>query len=124
MLIRHCGSRLFTLPLPSSTLLTRDFIHAANGIATATELRDVSNITHRNTSYELTQCRNMQWVQSYECIFANVHKGLVHLLFIIRHQERMQYRYLDHCCASLTTSEVYKCFNQIMLISAYLNLKI
>ncbi len=42
MLIKHCGSRLFTLPLPSSSLLVMDFIHAANSIVSTPDLREVS----------------------------------------------------------------------------------
>ncbi len=43
VLIRHCGTLLFTLPLPGATLLTLDFIRAANSIASNTDLRDVSH---------------------------------------------------------------------------------
>ena len=40
-LVRHCGSRFFSLPLPGSTMMILDFIHAANTIASTTDLKEV-----------------------------------------------------------------------------------
>ncbi len=41
MLVRHCGPRFFSLPLPGATLLVLDFIHAVNTIANSSDLKEV-----------------------------------------------------------------------------------
>ena len=41
MLVRHCGARFFSLPLPGSSVMIQDFINAAQAIATATDLKGV-----------------------------------------------------------------------------------
>ncbi|XP_073994212.1 probable Rho GTPase-activating protein CG5521 isoform X1 [Rhodnius prolixus] len=40
MLIKHCGSRFFSLHLPGFSLLFLDFIHATNTIISTTEIRN------------------------------------------------------------------------------------
>ncbi|XP_013400060.1 ral GTPase-activating protein subunit alpha-1-like isoform X2 [Lingula anatina] len=39
-LVRHCGPRFFSMPLPGSTILLLDFLHAANTIASSTDLKE------------------------------------------------------------------------------------
>ena len=40
-LVRHCGPRFFSLPLPGATMLMLDFIHAANTITATGDLKQV-----------------------------------------------------------------------------------
>jgi len=41
VLVRHCGPKFFSLPLPGSTMMILDFIHAANTIASSPDLKEV-----------------------------------------------------------------------------------
>lgn len=64
VLVRYCGPRFFTLPLPGATMLMLDFIHAANNIASTTDLKEVniSNVSaavwfYHKGSYKLGSFR-------------------------------------------------------------------
>ena len=45
VLIKHCGTRIFSLPLRGATALVLDFVQAANSITAAPDLKDVSDYT-------------------------------------------------------------------------------
>ncbi|KAI0212730.1 Ral GTPase-activating protein subunit alpha-1 [Lamellibrachia satsuma] len=43
-LVRHCGPRFFSLPLPGATMLMLDFIHAANTITATGDLKHAPRV--------------------------------------------------------------------------------
>ena len=56
VLVRYCGSRFFSMPLPGSTMLMLDFVHAANTIAANTDLMDTQQV--RGT---VQRCGILHW---------------------------------------------------------------
>lgn len=60
-LVRYCGPRFFSVPLPGSTMMILDFVHAANTIASTTDLKEV--IDHlgyilKSLSYDYLNYKN------------------------------------------------------------------